>query len=246
MGVVYDVMNDKFSSDGYRPGGHLNLGVLQAIVKDIIAQTPLTQGEQDLIDEYDPTGTGNAYKIAKAMKSKKFLSTYGYAICHKIPYAGVERSLLKLLQLNPASTHVAWTRLSFLLQGLHGVGYSSLAAASISKLQKGLASNSTKSLAAAEVNDILSEFDQSADNLYVGFAQTNSSIGDSIDKHYDILTPGTTAVAATPRGANLETLLNTFESSLGMLLTKPVQVSQKSIKWEESSSVGGIGWVVIV
>ncbi|TMU73947.1 hypothetical protein FGA82_22010 [Pseudomonas fluorescens] len=93
---------------------------------------------------------------------------------------------------------------------------------------------------------MLNAFDSSTDNLYVGFAQTNSSIGDQIDKHYDVLSPGAAPITATPCGANLEQLLNHLQVSLGLGKTGPIQHVIKRVRWEESSSVSQIGWVSVV
>jgi len=246
MGITYNPTTDTFASDGSRPGSHLNLGVLETLIKDVIKLTPLNEAEQLLLDTHDPHSTGNAYKIAKKMKSKKFLSTYNCAVCHKIPYSAVEKSFLKLVQTNPAPSTFALAHLESLLQGLYGHGFASAAAQEVALLQKYLTNKTTKPNVAHEVNRMLREFDASTDNLYVGFAQTNSSIGDRIDKHYDVVSPGTAPVAATPRGANLEQLLNHLETSLGLGKTTPIQQVVKGLKWEESSNVSDIGWLVVV
>ena len=246
MSVVYNQGTDTFNSNGVRPGGHLNLATLSNIASDIISKQPLNEAEQNLLAQLDPTGTGKYYQIAQKMKAQNFLSSYGYAICHKIPYAGVERCMLALANKNPAKTDKAWNDLFALLCGLNGVGYSGYATSTISSIQANLAQQSTKPNAASEFNDILSDFDKADDNLYLGFSQTNSSISDRIDKHYDVVTVGNNAVAATPRGANLELLLNALEASLHLPRTRPVQVTVKGLKWEESSSVDGIGWLVVV
>lgn len=246
MGIFYNLGTDNFISNGSRPGGHLNISTLAGIVSDIIAKQPLNEAEENLLATLDPSGKGKYYKIAQKMKAQNFLSTYGYAICHKIPYAGVERCMLALANKNPPTTDAAWSDLFKLLCGLNGIGYSGYANATISSIQTNLSQKSTKSLAAAEFNDILSDFDKADDNLYLGFSQTNSSISDRIDKHYDVITPGNNPVAATPRGANLEKLLNDLEISLKSPMTKPVQVTVKGLKWEESSGVDGIGWLVVV
>jgi len=246
MGITYEKTTDTFASDHSRPGSHLNLSVLQVLVEEIINTTPLNEAEQLLLDTHDPHSKKNPYKIAKQMKSKKFLSTYNCAVCHKIPYSAVEKSFLKLVQTNPAPHTFAWSHLESLLQGLYGHGYASVAAQEVAMLQKNLASKATKPQVAIEITRMLREFDASTDNLYVGFAQTNSSIGDRIDKHYDVVSPGTTPVAATPRGANLEQLLNYLEASLGLGKTSPIQQVVKGLKWEESSNVSDIGWLVVV
>ncbi|MCP1489889.1 insecticidal toxin complex protein TccC [Pseudomonas fluorescens] len=246
MGIRYDPATDTFASDHSRPGSHLNLGVLEGVVKDIINTTPLNDAEQLLLATHDPQSKGNAKQIAQKMKSQKFLSIFNCAVCHKIPYSAVEKSLLKLVQTNPAPLTSAWSTLELLLQGLHGHGFASAAAQEVALLQSNLASPSTKPQVAVNVNRILNEFDASTDNLYVGFAQTNSSIGARIDKHYDVVSPGTAPVAATPRGANLEQSLNHLEASLGLKKTSPIQQVIKGLKWEESSNVDHIGWVVVV
>ncbi|MBX8620847.1 hypothetical protein K4754_02300 [Pseudomonas glycinae] len=246
MGITYNPTTDTFASDGARPGSHLNLSVLQTLIKEVIKTTPLNEAEQLLLATHDPHSKGDPYKIAKKMKSKKFLSTYNCAVCHKIPYSAVEKSFLKLIQTNPAPHTFAWSHLESLLQGLYGHGYASVAAQEVAMLQKNLASITTRPQVAIEITRMLREFDASTDNLYVGFAQTNSSIGDRIDKHYDVISPGTAPVAATPRGANLEQLLNYLESSLGLGKTTPIQQVVKGLKWEESSNVSDIGWLVVV
>ncbi|KPN91142.1 hypothetical protein [Pseudomonas nunensis] len=245
MGITYNPTTDTFVSDGARPGAHLNIGVLKVLIEDIINNTPLNDAEQLLLDAHDPHSIGNSHQIAQQMKSKNFLSSNNCAVCHKIPYSAVEKSFLKLVKTNPAPKSLPWGHLELLLQGLYGNGYASVAAQEVALLQKHLASAKTKPQAALEVNRMLLEFDKSTDNLYVGFAQTNSSIGDRIDKHYDVVTPGTAPVTATPRGANLEKLLNYLEGSLNLGLTKPVQLFVKGLKWEESSNVSHIGWLVV-
>lgn len=224
MGLSYNSHTNTFASDSSRPSSHLNIGVLRVIIDELITNV-LNEAEQLLLDEHDPHSTGNALYIAQQMRKKKFLSTYNCAVCHKIPYAAVEKCFLKLVQTNPAPKTTPWWNLELLLQGLHGNGFASYAMQEVAELQKGLTSNTTQSKTevATKVNDMLREFDKSTDNLFIGFAQTNSSIGDSIDKHYDVITPGTAPAQATPRGANLEQLLNNLESSLKMPLTKPVQ-----------------------
>jgi hypothetical protein len=246
MSIIYNQGLDNFISNGSRPSGHLNISTLANIVLDIINKQPLNEAEQNLLTILDPSGKGNYYQIAKKMKAKNFLSTYSYAICHKIPYAGIERCMLALANANPPKTDAAWTNLFNLVCGLNGVGYSGYATSTISSIQSDLSQKSSKPNAAAEFNSILNEFDKADDNLYLGFSQTNSSISDRIDKHYDVVTPGNNPVAATPRGGNLEDLLNKLETSLKLPTTKPVQVTTKGIKWEESSCVDGIGWLVVV
>ena len=96
--------------------------VLTDLITDIISTTPLNDAEQLLLTTHDPKSQGNARKIAQAMKSKKFLSTYNCAVCHKIPYSSMEKSFLKLVQTNPAPRASAGSHLESLLQGYTGQG----------------------------------------------------------------------------------------------------------------------------
>jgi hypothetical protein len=259
--ILYNSGVKKFETDKTRPGSHLNVGTLRRIVKDIIANTPLVQPEADLLLYCDPKGKKNVVKIVRKMKKDNFLSTKGYAVCHKIPFAAVQRATVALLnqKLDKRAQKVAgqpklitlspaWANLELLTQELFGHGYATHAASMIMALKAVDTTNAAVCSNAADVaNTLLVEFDAASDNLFVGFAQTNSSVSDQGDYHFDILnTPSSTAaIDATPRGVDLLTRLNTLETALGITPTRPEEVVDiNGDNWTKTSSEAGIGWVV--
>ncbi|TMU73948.1 hypothetical protein FGA82_22015 [Pseudomonas fluorescens] len=106
------------------------------LITDIISTTPLNDAEQLLLTTHDPKSQGNARKIAQAMKSKKFLSTYNCAACHKIPYSSMEKSFLKLVQTNPAPRASGRVSSGITAARLHGPGFAVTAAQEVASLKK--------------------------------------------------------------------------------------------------------------
>lgn len=244
--IQYDNKNKNFETDGSRPHCHLNLGTLTAVVSDILKNKALSDAENLLITTY--TGKWSAKGIAKDMKQHNFLSSNGVAVCHKIPYASVEKALLCLVNkgwakptsvLPGGANDKAWGCLSLLLQGLYS---SYQAGQQLSDLQSAF-TNQKESEVVKIANQILYEFDGADDNLYIGFAQTNSSIGQNIDLHYDIINTGNAPVTSTPRGAALMQLLNYLEKAVGWSPTdQVVVVDTAKVKWAKTSCVDAIGW----
>ena len=231
-----------YESDSNRPGSHLNLGVIVALIKDVASNGAINEPEQDLMIVYKNQGM-NATKAAGKVKKANFLSNYNYAVCHKIPYASFEKFLLKLMNLQLVATAQnppKWGLLSLLLQELYGHGGANQASASANNLAQLVQHGAKQHQACAAANAILVDFDKCDENLYLGFASTNSSIGQNIDGHIPVLQPTTGPVTMTPRGKNLWQTLNKCEASLGLPQTSPVEVIDKvGLKWQMSSSVHG-------
>ena len=226
-----------YASDGHRPGSHLKLGGLEAIIKDVAAKGAMNAPEQDLIIEYKAVGQ-NAKKAAKRITVKNFLSGNGYAVCHKIPYASFEKLLLQMMNLHISGNPPNWVLLELLLQD---AGVSSTDASNWTNNLSGLVQAGTKqNQAAAAANNILLRFDACDDNLYLGFSTTNSSIGQNIDGHYNVLSPSPAPANMTPRGNQLWTRLNQCEQAVGLTVTKAIEVVDTvGLKWQMTSSAYG-------
>jgi hypothetical protein len=249
-----------FSRDGNRPGSHLNIGTLVEIIKDVMKKGVMNDAEDIIINCAGTTVTG-AKSIAQYMKGNNVLSGQDMAVCHKVPYAAVERALEALLNKR-AVTNGGWAMLKMFWGALYPPhGYSSQIHNDWYQLQTladqvyNKLAGSTQEAAAAVLclnaaNTFLREFDGCDDNLYFGFQGTNAGIGDRLDLHYNIHGPGIGAVTATPRGINLMNTLNALEVSVGLGQTAAVEQIDKAlkIKWQKNSGAATattIGWVEV-
>ncbi len=224
--------------DGKRPSGHGNKGVIKALLDDIQGKKPLTQPEKAAIG----LSTATTKKIAKLIKDTNWLSTNMYAVCHKIPYSAVERAFEALLNketASPGANTNAWDAFDELMnQVYYGNSHGHVGQSTAELLP--LIKPGNEFAAGQQANQMLSDFDKDADNLYLGFASTNSSIGENHDLHYDVLTTATGAVAATPRGQAYAKLLNALESALGLSKSSSIEVVDAAgVKWVMTSGVYG-------
>jgi hypothetical protein len=238
--ITWDANSLQCDRDGDRPSGHLNVGVLTEILEDIINKGALTAPEDELLTL--TIGQQTAKAKAQEVRKAKLLSVQGFAICHKIPYAGFEKALLALIDGSRkhgiAKYSHAWDALEALLHVLEGTTNGSYNYNS--GLKNAVAQNSPNDIV-AQANSLLAQFDKCDANLYVGFSMTNSSIGENADLHYRLLNATSNQPAtATPRGQNIKTALNTLETLLGVPKTVEIkQVDQQQVTWSATSGVYG-------
>jgi hypothetical protein len=249
-----------FTRDGNRPGSHLNIGTLVEIIEDVMKKGVMNDAEDIIIQCAGQTVTG-AKAIAQYTKGNKVLSGQDMAVCHKVPFAAVERALEALLNKRDV-TDGGWAMLKMFWGALYPPhGYTAAIHQDWSQLQAlagqvygALAGSTQEAIAAVPclvaANAFLREFDGCDQNLYFGFQGTNAGIGDRLDLHYNILGPGIGPITATPRGINLMSTLNALEVSLGLGQTTAVEQIDKalSIKWQKNSGAGSattIGWVEV-
>jgi hypothetical protein len=235
-----------YSGTGKRPSGHLNLGTIADMLDHLLKQgAGYSEPEKQIEIDYNLSGT-TAKKVAKKMKAGNFLSNYDYAVCHKIPYSAVEKALIKLMNAEAAGTATPkmWDTFARMNQAVAGPSYASSGYNSGFDNQATALSNAVKNsqhnLAVALANAALNEFDKAADNLFFGFGKTNSSIGDSIDLHFNLDDPSND-VPPTPRGLAMRDALNNFETALGLSATTTRETLSGGIRWVMTSTTYGTG-----
>lgn len=243
---MIDYQSGAYCGTGKRPGGHLNLGTIETMLEQMLKQgANYSEPEKQIEIDYKLSGT-TPKKVAKLMKAGNFLSNYDYAVCHKIPYSAVEKALIELMnqQLAGTASPTMWDKFARMNQAVDGPSYASSAYNSgydtaATALQNAV-TNGQQNLAVALANKRLNAFDQAADNLFFGFGKTNSSIGDSIDLHFNLDDPSND-VPPTPRGVAMRDALNSFEVALGLSPTTTRESVSGGIRWVMTSTTYGTG-----
>ena len=237
--IIWDQLSNSFISNGKRPGTHLSDPTLVAVVQDLMNTGARNQAEADFETEIKNIANtynlgnvwGNAVTVVNIVKSYNVLSTYGFAICHKVPYSAFEKLLVACIQLLIAGNlnkamRDALTDVMDRAIGNHN---------SWNKLVKALQKSDILSVEwyARELGDA---FDACSDNLFIGYKSTNSSVGDHSDLHWDSLGTG----VSSPRGNDLLGLMQKAEGLVfGSWQTVSDTMTDTSGTWVLYSGVFG-------
>jgi hypothetical protein len=226
--IIYNSIMKRFESNGKRPGDHLSLATMTGVIQDLLNNNPVNSAEEDFKISVDADASGkgtaniwtkSAQTIAQHVINNNVLSNYGYAVCHKTPYISFEWLMLEAIKdyINNGgpSTKTADFK-TYLTSTIGGFAYWT---------------NIEKALKKGDVNEVElyakylgQEFDKQADNLFIGYKETNSSVSNNADLHFNSLSPLDPA-PSSPRGNKLLQDMQTAETSLfGSAKTKPYVV----------------------
>lgn len=242
--IIYNSIMKRFESNGKRPGDHLYLATMTGVIQDLLNNNPVNSAEQDFKISVDADASGkgtpniwtqSAQTIAQHVINNNVLSNYGYAVCHKTPYISFEWLMLEAIKdyINTGgpSTKTADFK-TYLTSTIGGFAY-------WTKIEKALNKG--------DVNEVElyakylgQEFDKQADNLFIGYKETNSSVSNDADLHFNSLSPLDPA-PSSPRGNKLLQDMQTAETSLfGSAKTKPyVVVDGAGDEWTLYSGLFG-------
>lgn len=241
--IFYNTIMSRYESNGKRPGDHLYLGTLTAVIQDLLNNGPVNSAEVDfkLSVDADATGKGtaniwtqSAQTIAQHVINNNVLSNYGYAVCHKTPYISFEWLMLEAIKDYNSNGGPSTKTANFKTYLTNTIG--------------GFA-NWTMIEKALDIGDFYEvelyakflgqEFDKQADNLFIGYKETNSSVSNNADLHFNSLSPLDPA-PSSPRGNKLLQDMQTAETSLfGSAKTKPYVVVDSGEEWTLYSGIFG-------
>lgn len=234
----------RFESNGKRPGDHLSLNTMTAVIQDLLNNGPVNNAEADfkLSVDADATNQGttniwtqSAQTIAQYVVNNNILSTYGYAVCHKTPYISFEWLMLEAIKdyINngKATTKTADFK-TYLTSTIGGYAYWTTIEKALVKGDVNKVELYTKFLG--------QEFDKQADNLFIGYKETNSSVSNNADLHFNSLSPLDPA-PSSPRSDQWLQDMQTAETSLfGSIKTTPyVLVEPSGDEWTLYSGLFG-------
>lgn len=242
--IIYNSIMSRFESNGKRPGDHLYLATMTGVIQDLLNNGPVNSAEQDFKISVDADASGkgtaniwtqSAQTIAQHVINNNVLSNYGYAVCHKTPYISFEWLMLEAIKdyINNGGPSAKTAKFkTYLTSTIGGFAY-------WTKIEKALNKG--------DVNEVElyakylgQEFDKQADNLFIGYKETNSSVSNDADLHFNSLSPLDPA-PSSPRGNKLLKDLQTAETSLfGSAKTKPyVVVDNVGDEWTLYSGLYG-------
>lgn len=231
-----------------RPNAKSNKGTIVEIVKNIYTKGPLNEYEQALHT------MGSQKTAVTALHSGSWLSTNGAAICHKMSISEIEDYVVAYANavVSGTSSTSIEGRMKGLIKSLT-TGYPTIQSDALMYLQgitdaptsAGLF-GSAAATAQGHCDSLILLLDGSPANLYIGSAQTNSSVQEHFDAHYDVSDPtDTSAVNSSPISRSIYDDQHATGPLLGLVPQSPVRASDSSGDWVKTSSVPGIGWVVI-
>jgi hypothetical protein len=231
-----------------RPDAKSNKRTIQGIVNQIYTQGPFNEYEEALYN------MGSQSQAVTAVYSGNWRSTYRATICHKMSISEIEDYVVAYANavVNGTSNTTIENHMKNLIKRLT-VGYPTIESDALLYLQQitnaptsaGLFGNAAAT-AQGHCDSLILILDGSPANLYIGSSQTNSSIQERFDPHYDVSDPTDMSdVNASPISRGIYDQQHVTGPSLGFVPQSPVRASDSSGDWVETSSVSRIGWVVI-
>lgn len=231
-----------------RPDAKSNKGTIQGIVKNIYTQGPYNEYEQALYN------MGSQSQAVTAVHSGGWRSQNGATICHKMAISEIEDYVVAYANavVGGTSNTTLENYMKNLIKRLT-VGYSTIESDALLYLQQitnapttaGLFGNAAVT-AQGHCDSLILILDGSPANLYIGSSQTNSSIQERFDPHYDVSDPlDLSDVNASPISRGIYDQQHITGPLLGLVPQSPVRASNSTGDWVETSSVSQIGWVVI-
>jgi hypothetical protein len=196
----------------------------------------------------------NQKAAVTAVYSGKWRSTYGATICHKMSISEIEDYVVAYANevVGGTANTTIENHMKNLIKRLT-VGYPTIESDALLYLQQitnaptsaGLFGNAAATTQ-GHCDSLILLLDGSPANLYIGSSQTNSSVQDRFDPHYDVSDPTDLSdVNASPISRGIYDQQHVTGPSLGFVPQSPVRASNSSGDWVETSSVSKIGWVVI-
>lgn len=235
--LAFDAKNHFFYSDKNRPSSHLNKRALVAVITDLLQKGPKNEIEKAL-DQMLKQGK-NPDQIADYIIQHNWLSKVEADICHKIPYASIERVVEEVCDLvynslgkKQKTSDPKITAFKNLVNDVNPKSNS---------LAKDLLESKTHAQILGNANKLLNELDEAPKNLKFGHASSNRSIGQNLDLHFDALKTGPGPIPPTPRGLSMAKNLYKSEIELNILprTTQVVVAPHVKGSWVMTSDVPG-------
>jgi hypothetical protein len=240
---IAKVSSTQVASQSGRPSARSNKSTIQGIIARIYQIGPMNDLET-LLKNFN-----NKSKAVDEVHSNNFLSKNGAAICHKQAISVIEKQFVAYANLvlnNNNSTILDQqaitlvkdlTQLDNLKQG-NCLSYLE----SISDIHTNSGPFADKAADVATYLDyLILELDGSFSNLYIGYSNTNSSVGDHFDAHYDV--NSTTDPSATPVGTSIYYSQKDLGDGLGIGHSSPRRINDGTDLWNETSGVPNKGYI---
>lgn len=218
-------------SDGKRPNSHLNKGAIKAIILDIVSKKPSNEIEEIVLKLF-LSNNKDAGKTADVIKKNSWLTNNLADICHKVPYASMEKVVIAAcnsILAGQNNSNAVKTFKSFILE-----------IAPSAKTKAGQLLNAKSSNIVTRANALLRALDAAPDNLKFGFSNSNRSLGQHFDFHYNVLGNSNNAQPPSPRGPKFAKSLHDVEDGFNLNQTEQDVVDNETGgDWIMTSDVYG-------